>query len=161
MKQQVRRITGLSIAAIALALACGSVSAARDLQLAQSGRLFGGDPSSPMQIDIKPDSEVNTISTNSARVIPVAIMGSAVLDVISINPRTIRLEGVDVMLVGKSDKSLCKKVDLDADGHLDLLCDVRTTGFRVNPGSYTIRLKAETYDKTVLHGEDQLRIIRQ
>lgn len=138
-----------------------SPMASQDLQLAQSSRLFGGDPSLSMKIDIKPDTEINTINTSAARVIPVAILGSATLDVVSINPRTIRLEGVGVLLVGKSDQSLCKQVDIDSDGHLDLLCDVRTTGFRVNPGSYTIRLKAETYDKAVLRGEDQLRVIRQ
>lgn len=133
----------------------------QDLQLAQSSRLFGGDPSSSMQIDIIPENDVNTINTHSSRQIPVAILGSPTLDVISINPRTIRLEGVGVMLVGKSDKSLCKQVDINADGYLDLVCGVRTTGFRVNPGSYTIRLRAETYDKAILRGEDQLRIIRQ
>lgn len=133
----------------------------QEQQLAQSSRLFGGDPTSSMQIDIKPDSEINTINTTSSRQIPVAILGSPTLDVVSINPRTIRLEGVGVMLVGKSDKSLCKQVDINADGYLDLLCEVRTTGFRVNPGSYTIRLRAETYDKGVLRGEDQLKIIQQ
>lgn len=163
MNPQRHKKTGLIAALIGLASACimSMPVASQNLQLAQSSRLFGGDPSSSMQIDIKPDSEVNTINTSSARVIPVAILGSDALDVVSVNPRTIRLEGVDVMLVGKSDKSLCKQVDVNTDGHLDLLCDVRTTGFRVNPGSYTIRLKAETYDKAVLRGEDQLRIVRQ
>ena len=152
----------LKAGSIILAWACctGSAStASQDYMLAESSRLFGGDPSSSMQVDIKPDSEVNTITKNAGRVIPVAILGSPSLDVISINPRTIRLEGIDVMLIGKSDKSLCKQTDINADGHPDLLCDVRTTGFRVNPGSYTIRLKAETYDKTSLRGEDKLRIV--
>jgi len=136
-----------------------SAIASQDLQLAQSSNLFGGDPSSSMQIDVIPEAETNIIVRNSGRVIPVAIMGSPSLDVVSINPRTITLEGVDVMLVGKSDKSLCKQVDINADGHLDLLCDVRTTGFRVKEGSYTIQLKAKTYDKTALRGTDQLRVV--
>ncbi len=152
------------IGLIGLAWVCCQLpvyAASQDLQIAQSSRLFGGDPSSSMQIDIAPESEVNTISTRAGRVIPVAILGSPSLDVVSINPRTITLEGVDVMLVGKSDKSLCKQVDINGDGHLDLLCDVRTTGFRVNPGTFVFRLKAETYDKTSLRGEDHLRIIQQ
>ncbi|CAD7850256.1 MAG: hypothetical protein [Olavius algarvensis Gamma 3 endosymbiont] len=136
-----------------------SSAASTDLQLAQSSRLFGADPTSSMRIDIKPDTETNIIKRNSGRVIPVAIMGSPALEVVSINPRTISLEGVDLMLIGKSDKSLCKQIDIDADGHTDLVCDVRTTGFRVKPGSYTIRLKAETYDKTSLRGTDYLRIV--
>ena len=147
--------------ALALAGGIAAAAAAAQDQLAQSSRLFGGDPSSSMQVDIIPDSEINTISARAARAIPVAILGSGLLDVVSINPRTITLEGVDVMLVGKSDKSLCKKVDVNNDGYLDLLCDVRTTGFRVKPGNYTIRLKAETYDKTTLRGEDYLRIVQQ
>lgn len=147
---------------LAVAWACcgvGVSAASQEVQLAQSSRLFGGDTSASMQIDIKPDSETNTIATNFGRVIPVAIFGSAALDVEAINPRTIRLEGVGVMLIGKSDKSLCKKSDINADGHPDLLCDVRTTGFRVSPGSYTIRLRAETYNKTSLRGSDQLTIV--
>ena len=143
-----------------LCCASGAIAASEDLLLAQASQLFGGDPSSSMQIDILPNAEVNIIGRNAGREIPVAILGSSTLDVVEINPRTIRLEGVDVRLVGKSDKSLCRKVDLNDDGHLDLLCDVRTTGFRVKDGSYTILLKAETYDKTSLRGSDQLRIIR-
>lgn len=139
--------------------AASPAALSQDLQLAQSERLFGGDPSTSMQVDILPASKDNVIGRKSGRRIPVAIMGSAILDVVSINPRTIRLEGVGIMLVGKSDKSLCRKVDLDADGHLDLHCEVQTTGFRIDPGTYTIRFKAETYDKTTLNGEDQLTIV--
>ncbi len=156
MKTQVK--AGLTALALACCHASSSV-ASPGLLLAQSSSLFGADPSSSMQIDIQPETETNIIKRNSGRVIPVAIMGSPSLDVVSINPRTITLKGVDVMLVGKSDKSLCKQVDINADGHADLLCDVRTTGFRVNEGSYTIRLKAETYDKTSLRGTDHLRIV--
>lgn len=137
------------------------LSASPGVEVAQASGLFGGDESASMQIDIMPDSEENVLSTKSGRVIPLAIMGSAGLDVNAINPRTIRLEGVGVMLVGKSDKSLCRQLDLNADGYIDLLCDVRTTGFRVDEGVYTIRLKAETYDKSVLRGEDKLKIVRK
>ena len=139
-------------------MSSAAAAAPQPLLLAQASQLFGGDPSSSMQIDILPEAEVNIIGRNAGREIPVAILGSESLDVVEINPRTIRLEGVDVRLVGKSDKSLCRKVDVNDDEHLDLLCDVRTTGFRVKDGSYRILLKAETYDKTSLRGSDQLRI---
>jgi hypothetical protein len=129
------------------------LSASPGVEVAQASGLFGGDESASMQIDIMPDSEENVLSTKSGRVIPLAIMGSAGLDVNAINP--------GVMLVGKSDKSLCRQLDLNADGYIDLLCDVRTTGFRVDEGDYTIRIKAETYDKSVLRGEDKLKIVRK
>ena len=125
---------------------------------AQSSSLFGGQDATTMQIDLLPEINPNVIKKRSGRVIPIAIMGSENLDTGAINPRTIRLQGVDVMLVGKSDKSLCRQLDLDNDGFLDLLCEVRTTGFRVGDGEYVIQLIAETYDKSTLRGEDKLRI---
>ena len=112
-----------------------------------------------MQIDILPGSKDNVINARAGRTIQVAILGSDRLDVNEINPRTIRLNGVEVMLVGKSDKSLCRQVDIDDDGVLDLLCDVRTTGFRVEPGTYDITIQAETYDKASLRGRDRLKIV--
>lgn len=144
----------LITAAIGICLAGFGVAPA----LAQSSQLFGNPDALSMQIDLLPEQEDNVIKKRSGRVVPVAILGSADLDTGSINPRTIRLEGIGVMLVGKSDKSLCRQLDINADGHLDLLCDVRTTGFRVDPGEYGIRLKAETWDKGTLLGEDRLEI---
>ena len=126
--------------------------------LAQSSQLFGNPDALSMQIDLLPEQEQNVIKRRSGRVVPIAILGSADLDTGSINPRTIRLEGIGVMLVGKSDKSLCKQLDVNADGYLDLLCEVRTTGFRVDAGEYRILLKAETWDKETLLGEDRLKI---
>ena len=133
---------------------------AQNLQLVQSSQLFGNQDATQMQIDILPGSDENVINSRAGRTIQVAILGSPLLDVNSINPRTIRLNGIEVMLVGKSDKSLCRQVDIDADGLLDLLCDVRTTGFRVEPGTYDISIQAETYDKASLRGQDRLKIVR-
>ena len=128
--------------------------------VAQSSSLFGEQDDVSMQVDLLPEMKINVIKSRSGRVIPVAILGSETLDVNDINPRTIRLKGVEVMLVGKSDKSLCRQTDVNNDGRLDLLCDVRTTGFRVGEGLYAIVLEAETYDKESLYGQDQLRIVR-
>ena len=143
---------------IKAALTVGMIGFVVSPALGQSSRLFGNPDALPMQIDLLPDQEQNVIRKRSGRVVPIAIMGSADLDTGSINPRTIRLEGIGVMLVGKSDKSLCKQLDLNGDDYLDLLCDVRTTGFRVDEGEYTILLKAETWDKATLLGQDSLKI---
>ena len=139
--------------------AASTIVLAQNSQPQQIATLFGGDTSATMQVDILPESKDNVLGRKAGRTIPIAIMGSPSLDVITINPRTIRLEGVGILLVGKSDKSLCKEVDLNGDGHLDLRCDVQTTGFRVDPGTYTIRFTAETHSKTTLRGEDQITIV--
>jgi len=127
---------------------------------AQASKLFGEQGPTPMMIDIKPGSPENVVRAGAKRVIPVAILGSSDLDVIGINPRTIRLNGVDIMLVGKSDKSLCHQADINDDSYEDLVCDVRTTGYKVVEGEYTIILKAGTYNGESLRGEDRIRIVR-
>jgi hypothetical protein len=127
---------------------------------AQASNLFGGGGPIAMAIDIKPGDTKNIVRPSSGRVIPVAIFGSSDLNVTAINPRTIKLNGVDVMLVGKSDKSLCQQTDINDDNYQDLLCDVRTTGFKVSAGEYKIILKAATYDGVSLRGEDRIRIVQ-
>jgi hypothetical protein len=127
--------------------------------IAQVSNLSGGHGPTAMTIDIKPGDSKNIVPASSERVIPVAIFGSTDLNVTDINPRTIRLNGVDVMLVGKSDKSLCRQTDINDDGHEDLLCDVHTTGFKVSTGEYKIILKAATYNGESLTGEDRIKIV--
>ena len=132
--------------------------AANATELAQSSQLFGGEVEVSMQVDIRPGSDENRVDPRAGRVIPMAILGSAELDPDAINPRTITLQGIGVMLVGKSDKSLCRKTDTNDDGYLDLVCNVHITGYRVAPGDYRIRIEAETYDKLRLTGEDGIRV---
>ena len=127
---------------------------------AQSSGLFGGHGPATMAIDIKPDDAKNIVRASSGRVIAVAIFGSESLNVTAINPRTIRLNGVDVMLVGKSDKSLCRRpTDINGDSYEDLVCDVHTTGFRVGEGEYEVILKAGTYNGESLQGKDRIRVV--
>ena len=127
--------------------------------IAQASNLFGGHGPTAITIDIKPGDSKNIISASSGRVIPVAIYGSSDLNVTAINPRTIKLNGVDVMLVGKSDKSLCHQTDINDDGYEDLVCDVRTTGFKVGEGEFKIILKAATYKGESLIGEGRIEIV--
>ncbi len=127
---------------------------------AQVSNLFGGHGPTPMTIDIKPDDPKNVVRASSGRIIAVAIFGSENLNVVAINPRTIRLNGVEVLLVGKSDKSLCQRpADINDDSYEDLVCDVRTTGFKVGEGEFDIILKAATYNGESLKGEDRIRIV--
>ncbi len=127
--------------------------------IAQANILFGEQQPTTIAIDIIPGSPDNIVQPGAWRVLPVAILGSAELEVTSINPRTIRLNGVDIMLVGKSDKSLCVEKDINDDTYKDLLCDVRSTGFKIGAGEYAIIIKAGTYSGESLRGEDRIRIV--
>ena len=164
-RQTISRLASLLVAALAAAPAAAGAPEVEDtatapLLLAQSSRLFGGEPSASMRVDLVPGSDENTVNPSQGRSIEVAVLGSEQLDVGDINPRTLRLKGADVLLVGKSDKSLCRQQDINGDGLLDLVCEMRTTGFRVDEGEYRILIEAETYDKASLNGEDRLRVVR-
>lgn len=153
-----KRATLLTLGCL-LALLAAHVRAGSGFILAQSQpNLFGGQEPTSMRIDLIPGSAENIVRAKGGKVIRVAIIGTDDVDVKSINPRTIRLEGVGVMLVGKSDKSLCNEQDINADSHLDLVCEVRTTGFMVGEGEFTIVLNAATYKGESLRGEDRIRI---
>lgn len=127
--------------------------------IAQANILFGEQQPTTITIDIIPGSPENIVRPGAWRLLPVAILGSAELEVTSINPRTIRLNGVDIMLVGKSDKSLCVETDINDDTYKDLLCDVRSTGFKIGEGEYAIIIKAGTYSGESLRGEDRIKIV--
>lgn len=140
------------------ALSCAASTAAQGaIELAQATNLFEREPT-PISVDIKPGDPDNAIRTRARREIEVAILGTPEVDTNAINPRTIRLKGVDVLLVGKSDKSLCTVRDINADGLPDLVCEVRTTGFRVAEGEYRIVIEAATYKGESMRGEDRIKI---
>ncbi len=142
----------------ALVTGSGVAGESERYMLAQATNLFEREPI-PLSIDIKPGDPDNEIRARAGKVIEVALLGTAEVDTNAINPRTIRIKGVDVLLVGKSDKSLCKLLDINADGLTDLVCDVRTTGFMVGQGEFRIVLEAATYAGDSLRGEDRIRIV--
>ncbi len=111
-------------------------------------------------IDIKPGSDPNSINLDSAGVIPVAILSSSTFDATTVNPATVRLAGASVKLVGKSDKYLAHEEDVNGDSLLDLVCQVFTAEFMIEPGESVAVLEAETYDGTPIRGEDTVRIVQ-
>ena len=113
----------------------------------------------PVVIDIKPNSETNSINVSSAGVIPVAILGAVDFDATTVVPASVSLAGASVKLVGKSEKYLCHQEDVNLDGYVDLVCQIYTAQFFVEEGETTAILEAETTDGTKLRGEDIIRIV--
>ncbi|MDC1287337.1 hypothetical protein N8198_05580 [Gammaproteobacteria bacterium] len=110
-----------------------------------------------MSIDLLPDNPDNIINLADRRVIPIAVLGSTDFDINDLNPRTLKLRAVTQNLVGKSDKSLCRQLDINADSHMDLLCDFKIIGFKIQPGDIPIVIKAGTYQRQSLSAEALLR----
>jgi hypothetical protein len=114
-----------------------------------------------MTIDILPGNSENIINLSRQRVIAVAIMGSASLDINDVNPRTLKLKALKQNLVGKSDKNLCRQQDVNGDSYKDLVCDIKTIGFRVEPGDITVVISAGTYGGESLRAEGVLKYVRE
>lgn len=110
-------------------------------------------------IDIKPGSEPNSINLGSAGVVPVAILSSESFDATTVDPTTIALAGASVRLVGKKEKALCHEEDSNGDGLIDLVCQVNTIEFLLEPGDSTCTLEAETYQGTPIQAEDSIQIV--
>jgi hypothetical protein len=120
----------------------------------------------PLQvdIDIKPGSDPNSINLGSAGVVPVAILSTPDFDATTIDPATVSLAGARVKLVGKSSRMLAHAEDVDGDGDTDLVCQVMTVDFILEPGDSEAILEAELYPEyggRPVTGSDFLRIVPQ
>lgn len=80
---------------------------------------------SDYRINVHPYSCPNGINAESKGTMPVAIFGGYVgdefLDVTTIVPASIQLDGVGLALKGNG-KLFCNLGDIDGDGYVDLLC---------------------------------------
>ena len=88
-----------------------------------------------------------------------AILSSDTFDATTVNPDTIFLASAPVKLAGKSGKFLCHSEDVNSDLKLDLVCQVDTAQFMIEPGSAVAVLDAETFDGTQVRGEDFVNFV--
>ena len=133
-----------------------SQSEIQDLYVADSA----GKCQRQVSIDIKPGSDPNSINLKSAGVIPLAILSDENFDATMVDPLTVDLNGAGVKLVGKNDeKPLCHFDDVNADGMLDLKCQVYTVDYIVELGQTVAIVKARTLDGEWIHGSDTATIV--
>jgi hypothetical protein len=126
---------------------------------ASSSLLSDGLAPGQMAVDVLPGNPDNIVDLKQVRIIVIAILGSDTLNITDINPRTIRFEATTQTLVGKTDKSLCRTDDINGDGYVDLVCDVKTIGFRVEAGDIPVTISAGTYQRESLRAEGMLRYV--
>jgi hypothetical protein len=117
----------------------------------------------PVDVDIKPGSDENSINLCSNGAVPVAILGSDTFDVNDINTDSLRLADAAVKVVGKKDKSLCSVEDVDLDGYDDLVCHFNTTelGDMLDGTSTSATVKGETVEGTPIEGSDSITIVKE
>ena len=62
-------------------------------------------------------------------------------------------------VVGKSGRYLAHQEDVNGDGLLDLVCQVYTAQFFIEPGTSTAILEAKTFGGKLLRGEDTITVV--
>ena len=145
------RLTG-AITALTVSLLLTTNAGAASSELLTTAPVPGS-----MIIDLLPGNPDNSIDLGRQRVVSIAILGSAHFDINDLNPRTLKLRAVSQNLVGKSDKSLCRQLDINEDTYMDLLCDFKIIGFKIQPGDIPVVINAGTYQRQSLSAEGVLR----
>jgi len=134
----------------------------------------------PVFVDIKPTSCPNPLNVHDQGVLPVAILGTTTFDVTTIDPASIRLEGVPVLEYSYEDVTTpvydpvapCECTTAGPDGYTDLvlhldaqaiiaallkpsLIDARLGAFIALPGhGYTLTLQALLWNGGAVVGQD-------
>lgn len=113
-----------------------------------------------VNIDIKPGSDPNCFNINGHGVIPVAILGSADLDVMDIKTDdTLSFDGLKVRVRGKKGP-LCSIEDSNGDEFLDLVCHFEDEPSEWVAGSNeSATLAGELVDGTPIEGTDSICIV--
>ena len=118
----------------------------------------------PVNIDIKPGSDPNSINLKEQGVLPVAILGSSI-DVYSIDLETITLGGTMVTTRGsaKAPKMAVSFEDVDGDGSTDLVAffrveDLVTEG-ALGETTDELILEAETTGGLPIYGIDTVNVV--
>lgn len=125
-----------------------------------------------IDIDIKPGSFPNSINLGSGGATPVAILGSATLDVNDIDRDTLTLGTSGIKTVGKKDRQLCSIDDVSGDftgglegapdGFADLVCHFITVDVVPEAGDTEAKLSGNllaTAGGTPIEGSDFVNIV--
>lgn len=108
-------------------------------------------------IDIKPGGMPNCVNINEAGAIPVAILGSAGINVRDVNPATVFLENMPVKSSGKN-RLLAHYEDVNTDGIEDLVLQIEDKGM-LNKEISSATLTGNLYNSTPIKGTDSICIV--
>ena len=114
-------------------------------------------------IDIKPGSDPNSINLKSKGVVPVAILGSAIFDVTTVDVTTLEF-GPDSATTAHdlTDPMVYADhlQDVNGDGFMDLVCHFKTQEAGLVKGDTDATLTGETNDEEEFTGMDSVNIVK-
>jgi len=113
-----------------------------------------------VEIDIKPESDDNTINLGSKGNIPVAILSSATFDATKIDPATVALANSSVKLKGKGT-AMASVEDVNDDGRDDLVVHIDTTALELTGEDVEAVLTGKLETGQPFRGLDSVTIVKE
>jgi hypothetical protein len=104
----------------------------------------------PVDIDIKPGSDPNSINIDSKGVVPVAVLTTGEFDATSVDPETI--------IFSSAYPVRYTFEDVDGDGDIDLLLHFRTQDLKITENTTTALLLGQTSDGEWIGGADSVKV---
>jgi hypothetical protein len=113
----------------------------------------------PVEVDIKPGPERNTIKLRSKGNVPVAILSTESFDAATVDPTTVTLAGAGLKVKGKGKgEPMYRLKDVNGDGRLDLVVHVRTQALELTGADESAELAGRTYAGVPIFGTDSVRV---
>ncbi len=110
-------------------------------------------PVTPVDIDIKPGSDVNPVNTKSKGVIPVAVYSTADFDATTIDPDTV-VFGPNGAAESHGKAHI---EDVNGDGLDDVVFHFKTQDSGIVKGDTEASLTGATFDETAIEGIDNIK----
>lgn len=124
--------------------------------LAWSAALSGNTQPVALGIDVRPGTLVNTIDRADGA-LPVALLGSADVDVRRLDLTTIALAGAPVMAQRNGTLQGILE-DVNRDGFADLLVDIEVDRLQLSPSDTTAVMRVLDFDGTTYQGADSVKV---
>jgi len=125
-------------------------------------KVWEADTTVPVDIDIKPGSDVNPVNPRSNGLLPVCVFSSETFDATGIDPATCLLAGAPVAVRGNQLKFMAHPEDIDGDGLADMLLHFDTQ--QLDPAQlqddYAV-LVGSTFEGQDFVGLDEITLVGQ
>ncbi|MBW2420216.1 MAG: hypothetical protein JRH19_16875, partial [Deltaproteobacteria bacterium] len=112
-----------------------------------------------VEIDVLPWHEPNRLRLGSRQLVPVALLGSDRLDVRGVDRHSLRLGPEDAQPISHFGRPLVFSIDMNRDGHRDLVAIFQLRKLGVAYGDTELCLSAETGDGDAIEGCDAIETL--